>query len=439
MVDVISPSAKRVIRMLEKAGYKAGLVGGCVRDMLMGTPPHDFDVTTNATPEEMHLVFQNERVIETGIKHGTLTVLIDKEPIEITTFRIDGEYCDNRHPESVTFSRTLDKDLERRDFTVNALYYDLDNGIVDLFGGEEDIKRKVIKAVGDPEKRFKEDALRILRGIRFASTLGFEIEENTKKAMLKCKHLLANISGERISVEINKFVMGKNVKNIMLQNYEILGELCPAFLQMHGFEQFNKWHIYDVLEHTAVAVENTPCVLPLRLAMMLHDTGKPQAFFRDENGVGHFYGHADISTEIAREYLNKYRYDNATKNKVLWLVKHHDVYTEEDEVIIKKRLNRMGKEPFLQLIEIQRADNSAQNPELTRMEHFDTLKKMVEKIAERSCLSLSSLAVNGTDLIDAGFLPGKKIGIILHTLLGEVIENKLENTKEALLKRANEL
>ena len=439
MVEATSISAQRAIRMLEEAGYQAGLVGGCVRDILMGVAPHDYDVTTNATPKEMRVVFQNERVIETGIKHGTVTVLIDNEPIEITTFRIDGEYKDNRHPESVTFSRTVDKDLERRDFTINALYYDLDKGIVDLFGGKEDIKNKVIKAVGNPGKRFQEDALRILRAIRFSSTLGFEIEENTKKAMVENKHLLANISAERVAVEINKFVMGKNVKRAILENYEILGEVCPAFVQMHGFNQFNKWHIYDVLEHTAVAVESTPLKLPLRLSMLFHDTGKPQAFFKDENGVGHFYGHGDISAEIVKEYLNKYKYDNATKSKVYWLVKHHDLYTELDEVLIKKRINRMGKEEFLDLIKIQRADNAAQNPELTHMEHFDLLEKMVEDIAKRSCLNLNSLAINGTDLINEGFEAGRKIGDTLHTLLNEVIENKIENTKEALIKRAKEL
>ena len=439
MLNFIDKSAQRAIRMLEKSGYQAGLVGGCVRDMLMGIPPHDFDITTNATPEEMKFVFQKERVIETGIKHGTLTVIIDGTPLEITTFRIDGEYKDSRHPESVTFSRNLKSDLERRDFTVNALYYDLDEGVVDAFDGENDIKNKVIRAVGDPEKRFCEDALRILRAIRFSSVLGFEIEEKTRQAMLKCKHLLKNISAERIAVEINKFVLGKNVKNAILQNYEILGELCPEFIKMHGFNQHNNWHIYDVLEHTAVAVESTPPLMHLRLSMLFHDTGKVHTFFRDEKGIGHFYGHGEKSAEIVREYLNKYKYDNETKEKVYYLVKHHDLYTEEDEVLIKKRLNRMGKERFLELVQIQRADNLAQNPALTKMEHFDILEEMARDISSRSCFDLKSLAINGSDLVENGFERGAKIGEILNTLLQEVIENKLKNERNILLSRAQSL
>lgn len=439
MLNSISMSAQRAIRMLEDSGYQAGLVGGCVRDMLMGQRPNDFDITTNATPEEMKFVFRNERVIETGIKHGTLTVLINNEPIEITTFRIDGEYKDNRHPQSVSFSRNLVEDLKRRDFTINAMYYDLDKGVCDSFGGIDDLKKKIIRAVGDPHKRFTEDALRILRAARFSSVLGFKIEDETKKAMLDCKHLLKNISAERIAVELNKFLLGKNVKNAILENYEILGEICPEFIKMNGFNQHNKWHIYDILEHTAVATESVPPILPLRLTMLFHDTGKVHTFFRDENGVGHFYGHGEKSAEIVKDFLHKFRYDNVTQKEVYELVKHHDLYTEEDEILIKKRLNRMGKERFLSLVKIQRADNNAQNPELTKMEHFDILENMVEKISAQSCFTLSNLEINGSTLIENGFEKGKKIGEILSTLLSEVIENKLQNEKNTLLKRAKEI
>ena len=439
MLGAISISAQKAIRILEGSGYQAGLVGGCVRDMLMGKEPNDFDVTTNATPEEMKFVFRNERVIETGIKHGTLTVLFDNEPIEITTFRIDGEYKDNRHPENVTFSRNLIEDLKRRDFTVNALYYDLDEGIQDCFGGIDDLENKIIRAVGDPYKRFNEDALRILRAVRFSSTLGFEIEKETKRAMLACKHLLKNISAERIADEINKFVLGKNVKNALLENYEILGEICPEFVKMNGFNQHNNWHIYDILEHTAVATESVPPILPLRLAMLFHDTGKVHTFFRDEKGIGHFYGHGDKSAEIVKSYLHNYKYDNETQKEVYELVKHHDLHTEADEVLIKKRLNRMGKERFLNLIKIQRADNNAQNPELTKMEHFDILEKMVDEISSQCCFTLSSLEINGSILMENGFEQGKIIGDILNILLTEVIENKLENEKNALLNRARQI
>lgn len=435
----ISKNAEKALDMLHSNGYEAYVVGGCVRDMIMGNSPSDFDITTSALPTETKEVFAKERTIETGLKHGTLTVVLDKENIEITTYRIDGEYTDNRHPEKVNFTRSLKEDLSRRDFTMNALAYNHKNGIIDCFGGTEDIKNGVIRAIGEPKKRFLEDALRILRAIRFSSVLGFEIEEETKKAMLECKHLLKNISAERIATEINKFVLGKNVKKAILENYEILGCVCPELLKMYKFDQYNKWHIYDVLEHTAVAVENAPNELHLRLAMLFHDTGKVHTFFTDENGVGHFYGHGEKSAEIVRKYLNEYKYDNLTKERVYYLVKHHDLYTELDEVLIKKRLNRMGKDNFLDLIKIQRADNLAQNPELTKMKHFDDLEEMAKDIANRSCINLSSLAINGKDLMENGFSAGKKIGEVLNILLQEVIENKLDNTKENLLKRAKEL
>ncbi len=434
----ISEGAKKALCMLSRAGYEAYIVGGCVRDMLMGNRAHDFDITTSALPEETKAVFKNERTIETGLQHGTLTVVLNSENIEITTYRIDGDYLDNRHPERVSFTRSLKDDLSRRDFTMNALVYNANEGVLDYFDGQADIKNKIIRAIGDPEKRFTEDALRILRAIRFSSTLGFEIEENTKKAMLKCKHLLKNISRERIAVEINKFVLGKNVKNAILQSYEILGEICPEFVKMHGFNQHNKWHIYDILEHTAVATEHAPAELHLRLTMLFHDTGKVHTFFKDENGVGHFYGHGEKSAEIVKKYLDEYKYDNFTKEEVYELVKHHDLYTEEDEILVKKRLNRMGKERFSQLIKIQRADNAAQNPALTKMEHFDELEKMVEKISSQSCFTLSSLEITGNDLIALGFV-GKEIGDALKILLNEVIEEKTANEREALISRATKL
>ena len=433
----ISKNAEKAIEMLNSNGYEAYAVGGCVRDLIMGKEANDFDITTSAFPEETKKVFEKERTIETGIKHGTLTVLINGEPLEITTYRIDGEYLDNRRPESVSFTRNLENDLSRRDFTMNALVYNPAHGVLDYFGGIDDIKNGIIRAIGDPEKRFREDALRILRAIRFSSTLGFKIEESTKRAMVNCKHLLHNISGERIAVEINKFVLGKNVKSAILENCEILGELVPEFAKMQGFDQRNKWHIYDILEHTAVAVENTPLDLSLRLSMLFHDTGKVHTFFTDEKGVGHFYGHGEKSAEIARNYLNKYKYDNYTKGRVIWLVENHDVPTEERELIVKRRLSKMGKERFLELLKIQRADNLAQNPDLVDIEHFARLEKMVDSLSEQ-CVSLSSLDVNGNDLVNIGF-EGKSIGKTLNTLLEEVIENKLPNEKSALLERAHKL
>ncbi len=435
----ISANAKKAISELNKHGYEAYLVGGCVRDMLMGIEPHDYDITTSASPDEMKEVFKNERVIETGIKHGTLTVFYDSEPLEITTYRIDGEYKDNRHPTSVEFTRNLSDDLSRRDFTVNALAYNERDGIIDLFGGRSDIENHIIRAVGDAKTRFTEDALRIFRAARFSSTLGFEIEQETKKAMIECAHLLNNISAERINTELTKLLLGKNVKNAIIENYEVLGVLIPEYLKMKGFDQKNKWHIYDILTHTAVAVEASLKVPHIRLALLLHDTGKVHTFFTDENGVGHFWGHNEKSAEIARDFLNKYKYDNFTKDAVYSLVKIHDTPIQEDKGFIKKRLNRLGTDRFFDLIEIQRADNKAQNPELVNLQRIDNIEKMAREIVREECFSLASLKVNGKDLISIGITEGKKIGYVLNALLDEVIEDKLKNEREELLKRAKEI
>ncbi len=435
----ISANAKKAISELNKHGYEAYLVGGCVRDMLMGIEPHDYDITTSASPDEMKEVFKNERVIETGIKHGTLTVIYDGEPIEITTYRIDGEYKDNRHPKSVEFTRNLSDDLSRRDFTVNALAYNERDGIIDLFGGRSDIENRIIRAVGDAKTRFTEDALRIFRAARFSSTLGFEIEQETKKAMIECAHLLNNISAERINTELTKLLLGKNVKNAIIENYKILGVLIPEYLKMKDFDQKNKWHIYDILTHTAVAVEASLKVPHIRLALLLHDTGKVHTFFTDENGVGHFWGHNEKSAEIARDFLNKYKYDNFTKDAVYSLVKIHDTPIQEDKGFIKKRLNRLGTDRFFDLIEIQRADNKAQNPELVNLQRIDNIEKMAREIVREECFSLASLKINGKDLISIGITEGKKIGYVLNALLDEVIEDKLKNEREELLKRAKEI
>ena len=436
---ILSKGALKAIEMLNNAGYEAYAVGGCVRDAIMGIEINDFDITTSATPEEMQQVFKNERTYETGIKHGTITFVYENENVEITTYRLDGEYEDNRRPKSVEFTKSLENDLKRRDFTMNAIVYNNSEGYIDMFGGIEDIKNKTIRAIGNPKDRFNEDALRILRAIRFASKLGFEIEENTKKAMLECKHLLHNISGERIAAEINKFVLGSNVKKAILDHYDILSEIIPEFEAMHNFDQKNDWHVYDVLTHTAVVVENTPQIAHLRLTALLHDTGKVHTFTIDDNGVGHFYGHNDKSAEIAENYLTKYKYDNFTKERVYKLVKVHDTPIEPDRILIKKRINRMGKDCFFDLIKIKRADNLAQNLNKVRLDIIDEIEKIATDIVNEDCFTLGSLKINGGDLIKNGFKPGKQLGNILNTLLEEVMEEKIPNEKEALLNRARNL
>ncbi len=435
----ISKGAKTALDRLKKGGYEAYIVGGSVRNMMLGSAVDDFDITTSALPEETKELFPDYTVVETGIKHGTVTVVINGENIEITTYRQEGEYSDSRHPDKVEFTTSLELDLSRRDFTVNAIAYDGESTVVDLYGGKGDIEDKVIRAIGNPYDRFNEDALRILRAVRFSSVLGFTVEEETRNAMLKCKHLLSKISKERIAVEINKFLCGKNVKEALLDNWEILAEIIPEIAKMQGFDQKNRHHIYDILTHTAVAIENTLPISHLRLAALLHDTGKIYTVSVDENGEQHFYAHPHKSEEIARRYLNEYKYDNFTKDRVCLLVKIHDTVVEEDKVYIKKRLNRIGKEAFFELINLQRADNKAQNPVYDRTAHFDAITEIANKVlSEAECFSLKDLAINGRDLIEAGFPKGKLLGEILDYLLKEVIEERLENKKESLLQSARD-
>lgn len=433
----ISAGAIKAIRMLTEAGFEAYAVGGAIRDILMGRVANDFDITTGATPEQMKDVFKNERVVETGIAHGTLTLVCDGECVEITTYRVDGEYIDNRHPESVEFTTDISYDLSRRDFTVNALAYNpITDRFLDLFGGREDIDNKIIRAIGEPSRRFGEDALRILRGLRFSSTLGFEIEPSTARAMLECAPLLANISRERIATELNKLLCGENASAVILKGYDVLSYIVPELKQMNGFDQKTPWHVYDILEHTARTVENVPPDLHLRLAALLHDIGKVHTFSVDEGGQGHFYGHGAISERRAREFFEEYKYDNATRDAVCKLISLHDTYIDEDKIYIKKRLNRIGKEAFFDLVALQRADNLAQNPERVNLEHFDRVIALAsEIISEAECFSLRDLKINGDDLVALGVKPGKRIGELLQLLLNEVIEEKTENERQALLKR----
>lgn len=431
----IPTSVKKVLYMLESACYEAYVVGGCVRDALMGIEPHDYDVTTSAEPQEVKSVFKDYVVIETGIKHGTVTLLMESYPIEITTFRTEGEYIDGRHPSEVFFAKSLEEDLARRDFTVNAMACDINGETHDYFGGKEDLKKGIIRAVGKAESRFEEDALRIMRALRFAAVTGFEIEPETAEAARKCKELLTKISGERLREELIKLLCGKNAKKIILEYWDILAVFMPELAQLKGFQQKNPYHIYDVLEHTAVAVDNVRNDPILRLGAFFHDIGKPLCFTVDEAGVGHFYGHSHVSEEIARNIMNKLKFDNETKGKVLQLVKYHDVPIEEKTGSVKRALNKYSVSGFFDLLEIKRADNLAQNPCCRgRMTKLDELKKIAEEIIEQEqCFSLKDLAVNGKDLINLGLRPGKELGETLNLLLEAVIEEQVPNEKTKLL------
>ncbi len=425
---------QKTISLLEKSAFEAYLVGGIVRDFLMDLPCHDIDLATNATPEQTMKVFSAYTVVPTGLKHGTVTVIFEGEPIEITTYRLEGEYSDGRHPDKVDYSLNLLDDLKRRDFTMNAIAYNFQSGLIDPFDGQKDIKNKLVRCVGTPQKRFSEDSLRILRGLRFSSTLGFEIETETAKAMFELKNEMKNVSNERILIELSKLICGQNVKDVLIHYFNCILAFLPEFEQMQNFKQYNPHHIYDVLTHTAVVVENTPPVLHLRLAALFHDCGKPECFSLDENGVGHFYAHAKKSAQITEDVLARLKCDNATKNKVVKLVKIHDTPIELDERLIKKRMARLGTEMFFDLITLQRADNLGQAPQYrSRQKTFDEITKMANKIiAENQCFSLKDLNINGNDLISLGF-NGKKIGEMLGLILNEVIDGKLENEKEKLI------
>lgn len=436
MKQIIIPSyCKKILDTLKLSDFEGFLVGGCVRDSLMGVIPDDYDITTNATPDEMMKVFKDFKVIETGLAHGTVTVLIDGNSVEVTTYRIDGEYVDNRHPKEVEFTRNIKEDLSRRDFTVNAMAYNEETGLVDLFGGLADLENKVIRCVGEPDKRFFEDGLRILRAIRFSSKLGFIIEEKTAKSILKNKYLLENISRERIFSEFKKLLIGKNVENVLLEFKDVIAQFIPEIKPCFNFDQNTKYHCYDVYTHIVKTVSSIENDENLRLAAFFHDIGKPQVYFTDENGTGHFYGHNKKSEKITKEILTRLKCDNATIKRVSTLVYIHDREVALTEKSVKRFLSKYSKQNFLDLLKIKRADASAHAKDYRdREEYIASLLKILEKIeSENQCFSLKDLKVNGNDLIEFGIAPSKQIGVLLNKLLLSVIDGKVENEKQKLL------
>ncbi len=430
------------INLLQSAGFEAYAVGGCVRDSLLGKTPNDWDITTSAKPEDMKSVFINFHCIDTGIKHGTVTVVIDGEPLEITTFRLDGEYEDNRHPKSVTFTSNLGADLGRRDFTVNAMAYSKMTGTVDLFGGQNDLKNKIIRCVGDPDRRFNEDALRILRALRFASALDFEIEEKTAQSLLKNRALLGNISEERIAKELLKLVCGKGAKRILTDFAPVLFEILPELQPMYKNSHDNPHHCYDIYEHTLIAVESIDPEPTLRFAMLLHDCGKPAVKKFDENGVAHFYGHQRISAEISAQILARLKVSNKFRDEILFLVSNHDRWElYENTEKMPRYLSKFGLDGVLKLLKVMRADVLAQSPEYRyRLDQIADAEEIAKNLAaQKPCLSLSELQINGRTLMDIGIPQGRKLGAVLAQLLDEVIDGVTKNTQEALTTRAREI
>ena len=438
----LPPAVTDLIARLNEAGFSAYAVGGCVRDSLLGLDPHDWDLCTSALPEDMLRVFRNERVAETGLKHGTLTVIRDHVPYEITTFRVDGAYTDHRHPDSVSFVGDVGRDLARRDFTINAMAWSPDTGLTDLFGGREDLAAGVVRCVGEPEQRFEEDALRVLRALRFASVYDFSIDPATDRAARKLAPTLRDVAGERIRVELLKLLCGRGAGRILRTYPDILGVIIPEILPMVGYDQQNHHHSWDLWEHTVRAMEGVPPEPDLRLTMLLHDTGKPSVRTTDEHGEGHYKGHQAASAGIAERVAADLRLDNAARDRIVLLVRHHDIplrtdtgETNLDQSFLLRRLNRFGEKDLRALFLIHRADriatgySSPEREDARLKERMDALDAL---LAKRPCFTLKDLAVNGNDLVAAG-LKGKAVGETLQRLLEEVMDGKTENKKEALL------
>lgn len=437
----LSKGAKTVINTLKNHGFSAYAVGGAVRDALLGKTPYDFDITTDATPYEVKELF--DKVIDTGIAHGTVTVMIDKESLEVTTFRADGEYLDNRKPTSVTLVKDVRDDLARRDFTINALCYNDDEGILDLFSGIDDLNEKIIRAIGNPEERFTEDALRILRGVRFSVQLGFEIEKNTLDAIKKCAPLVKNLSVERITAELDKILMSPAPDKALALMYDtgILDFIMPEMADCYRCDQNIKWHIYDVGNHTAQVIKNTPEIIYLRYSALMHDWGKPHTKGKNDEGEDTFRNHAKISYELADKFTKKYKFSNERRDKAIRLVKYHDLEILPEKKYVKRAINKVGDDIFIDLISLKRADCLSQNLELTasRLPYIDTLEKLYEEIKEnKETFSVKDLAVNGNDIKALGGT-GKKIGEILNALLEVVMDNPAQNEKEILIEIAKDM
>ena len=426
------------MQALEAASFPTYAVGGCVRDWLLGLQPHDYDLCTAATPDEIQAALPGHELLLHGVKHGTVGVVIDSEVVEITTFRTEGTYTDNRHPDWVEFVTDIKSDLARRDFTVNAMAWSPKTGLYDPFGGEKDLKNKVLKAVGDPDLRFQEDALRILRGIRFAARFGLSVEENTWQAMLRQLPLTDHLAAERVFSELCQLLLCVDSSHL-LRYAPILTHLIPELAPTVGFDQHSPHHAYDVYTHTAYVTAATPAALAQRWAALLHDTGKVPTFTQDENGRGHFYGHAAQSAAIADAVLRRLKAPTVLRNYTVWLIENHMLELSPDPKLLRRRISHSSCEAVLALIDLQEADMGAKGiPEENDPAFFAQLREAVRKIqAENACLRLRDLAIDGNDLIAAGYTPGKKFSTCLQYLLEQVLSENIPNKRDALMAAAH--
>lgn len=451
-MDIRIPNdVKRIIDGLKGAGHQAFVVGGCVRDAIMGRQPNDWDICTSALPEavmEVFSSFEDIHAIPTGLQHGTVTLAIHNDDLghstfEVTTFRIDGEYKDSRRPESVRFVKNVEADLSRRDFTINAMAYNEEVGLVDPYGGQEDIKERMIRCVGNPEERFNEDALRIMRAIRFAACLpGFEIHEDTAHGMYEKLDLLDNIAAERIRVEFDKLLCGENATDVLRKHRRVIARFIPEAVAMFDLDQENPFHLYDVWEHTIHAVESIDTgrhlsvddLVKLKLAAFFHDIGKPPCKIVDQ-GWGHFYGHERTGSEMTNDIMHRLRYDNETRKAVVLLIDKHGIVFNPNGKQAGRLLHKLGEVGLRMLIELERADVSAQHPDYVaeRLKNIAAFEKKVDELIEAGrCFSMKDLAIDGRDIMALGIEEGKKIGEIKKILLEKVIDGTLENDKDVL-------
>lgn len=425
--------AVRCMRLLQDAGFSAYAVGGCVRDALLGLTPHDYDLCTDAAPEQMRAVFSGFSLVTNGEKHGTIGVILDGNVVEITTFRTEKGYADCRHPDSVAFVSDLTEDLSRRDFTVNAMAFSPEQGYQDPFGGQADLENHRLRTVGDPKQRFREDALRILRGVRFAVKYGLTPEPETLSAMRSLAPLMDHLARERVFDELCKLLPLIKAEEL-LRYAPIITQVLPELAPSVGFLQYSPHHDFDVFTHIAKVVETVPDTLPMRWAALFHDAGKPASFTRDENGRGHFYGHAEESARLADQALTRLKAPNALREQAVFLIRHHMTSFEPDKKLLRRQLSKYGASALRDLLTLQRADFCGKNDPLPSAELFDRLDGLLEEVLrEADCLSLKDLAVTGKDLLEIGFIPGKALGACLQALLEQVLEEKLPNDREKLL------
>jgi tRNA nucleotidyltransferase (CCA-adding enzyme) len=437
MTITLPPRVETILNTLRRAGHEAYAVGGCVRDSLLGRTPGDWDITTSAQPSEVQRLFR--RTVATGIKHGTVTVMFGREGFEVTTYRTDGAYSDGRHPDSVRFVSSLKEDLSRRDFTVNAMAWSPEEGLIDLFGGMSDLKEKRIRAVGVPEERFTEDALRMLRAVRFCAQLGFGIEYETYAAIRLLAPRLTLVSKERIRDELNKLLLSDHPEYFeILSGTGISAVIMPRFDEMLATPQHSPFHIYDVGHHTLEVLKAAPPTLLQRLTALLHDTGKTEARTTDEKGIDHFKGHPALSAVYARDFLKEFRYDNKTLDQVTRLVEVHDLRVKPTPANVRRLIGRVGEDLFPDYLTFIEADNKGKGP-LSRLEfepRFESTVKAYEEILRnKEPVGLKDLAVNGSDLITAGIRPGREMGELLQRMLEDVLDDPSHNVKDYLLAR----